>query len=378
MTTAQESAETTALPRDLIEFLVELATTLHKYAMYPDGHPLLETAAQGVTKRLKPILAEHPTFSLGIARDHILFEGMQSDLNNPVLRDLAVKFYRREIGGVRITEGVEDDELIEVMKQVGRDPKAGTAGAADASLAHEWPHVTLLPLSYDALRLTDESPESTGEKGTWATQLWQRLAQLGPKVGEVVVARLPKGPWTLQRNLLLLLGRLPEWPAGFSPAPYAKNPDARVRREAYALLLADPKTRDKAVADAIADTDERITRAGLNAAAEHGCPRDAIAVLTRRLNDRSLDGMMGALAVKVLAPVRLTPVYECLVAVTLAPKRRFQLRRKLSPKSPIMLAALGVLASKWGAEPLTQKVLGIAARSDDPEIQAALRGKRSE
>jgi hypothetical protein len=688
VTTAQESAETTALPRDLIEFLVELATTLHKYAMYPDGHPLLETAAQGVTKRLKPILAEHPTFSLGIARDHILFEGMQSDLNNPVLRDLAVKFYRREIGGVRITEGVDDDELVEVMKQVGRDPKAGAAGASDAAAAHEWPHVTLFPLSYDALRLTDESAEHPGEKGTWATQLWQRLArsavgpetsggvglpdfandplalagaidrregdpdfdkgilglfgsfmqeikakggaaakglrvqvskvissvtpatlqrllrvntdwaqrkqlmmqasqtlaadtvldlakavaaasehtmsealllllaklakhagegsaarkekadsalrenvrqlindwdhaaelpeegywqtlekliaepgrgskpstanevaaehvvqlsletevwgattkhavaemvrrgqiaallaiadgvtdqnkvvmtlrrhldntgtikrllrdkpidfdvlhrlvsrvgypaagalidalegederdarwklfemlaQLGPKVGDVVVARLPKGPWTLQRNLLLLLGRLPEWPAGFSPAPYAKNPDARVRREAYALLLADPKSRDKAIADAIADSDERIVRAGLNSAAERGCPRDAVPVLTRRLSDGSLDGMMGALAVKVLAPVRLTPVYDCLVAVTLAPKRRFQFRRKLSVKSPTMLAALGVLASSWGMEPVTQKVLAAAARSDDPEIKAALRGKHSE
>ena len=87
---------------------------------------------------------------------------------------------------------------------------------------------------------------------------------------------------------------------------------------------------------------------------------------------------MGALAVKVLAPVRLTPVHECLVAVTLAPKRRFQFRRKLSVKSPIMLAALGVLASTWAADPAAQKVLAIAARSDDPEIQAALRGKRFE
>ena len=688
MPTAQESAEATALPRDLTEFLVELATTLHKYAMYPDGHPLLETAAQGVTRRLKPILAEHPTFNLGVARDHLLFEGIPSDPHNVVLRDLAVKFYRREIGGIRITEGVEDDELVEVMKQVGREQKGGAAAAPAADATHEWAHVTLLPLSYDALRLTDESGEGEKEKGSWATQLWQRLArsavgeetsggiglpdfandplalasaidrraedpdfdkgilglfgsfmqeikakggaaakglrvqvsnlissvapatlqrilrvntdwaqrkqlmmqasqtlaadtvldlakavaaasqhtmsealllllaklakhagqgssarkekadgalrenvrqlindwdhaaelpeegywqtlekliaepgkgsspstanevqaehvvqlsletevwgtttkhavadmvkrgqiaqllaiadgtpdqnkvvmtlrrhldntgtikrllrdkpidfevlhrlvtrvgypaagalldalegedergarwklfemlaQLGPKVGDAVVARLPKGPWTLQRNLLLLLGRLEEWPAGFSPAPYAKNPDARVRREAYALLLADPKTRDKAISDAVADADERIVRAGLNSALENGCPRDAIPVLTRRLTEHSLDGMMGALAVKVIAPVRLTPVYECLVAATLAPKRRFQFRRKLAPKSPIVVAAIAVLATTWGMEPATQKVLAVAARSDDPEIQAALRGKRVE
>jgi hypothetical protein len=29
-------------------------------------------------------------------------------------------------------------------------------------------------------------------------------------------------------------------------------------------------------------------------------------------------------------------------------------------------------------EPVTQKVLAVAARSDDPEIKAALRGKHSE
>jgi hypothetical protein len=209
-------------------------------------------------------------------------------------------------------------------------------------------------------------------------KLFEMLAQLGPKVGDAVVARLPKGPWTLQRNLLLLLGRLPEWPTGFSPAPYAKNPDARVRREAYALLLHDPKTRDHAICDAVGDSDERIVRAGLTAAVERGCPRDAIPTLTRRLTEGSFEGMLGVLAVKVLAPVRLSPVFDCLVAATLAPKRRFQFRRKLAPKSPIVVAALGVLATTWAMEPATQKVLAIAARSDDAEIQAALRGRRSE
>lgn len=697
MQTAQESAETSALPREIIDFLVELSTSLHKYSMYPDGHPLLETAAQGIAKRLDPLLKERPDFAIGIARDHLLIDGMQSDVSNPVLRDLAVKFYRKEIGGLRVTTGVEENELVEMMKQVGRDAKksdaspkakAGEKDAAGDIALREWPHVSLLPLSYDALRLTDESAEGEKEKGTWATQLWQRLArsavgeqttggiglpdfandplalagaidrrtedpdfdkgilglfgsfmqeikakggaaakglrvqvsnlissvapatlqrilrvntdwaqqkqlmmqasqtlaadtvldlakavaaasqhtmseallllltklakhagqgssarkekadgalrenvrqlindwdhaaelpeegywqtlekliaapgkgstpstanevpaehvvqlsletevwgtttkhavaemvkrgqiaqllaiadgtpdqnkvvmtlrrhldntgtikrllrdkpidfevlhrlvtrvgypaagalldalegedergarwklfemlaQLGPKVGEAVVARLPKGPWTLQRNLLLLLGRLGEWPHGFTPAPYAKNPDARVRREAYALLLADPKTCDRAVSDAVADSDERIVRAGLNAALERGCPRDAIPVLTRRLTEHSLDGMIGALAVKVLAPVRLTPIQECLIAATLAPKRRFQFRRKLATKSPVVVAALSVLATTWGMEPATQKVLAIAKRSDDPEIQSALRGKRVE
>ena len=702
MPTTQASADAAALPRELTEFLVELSTALHKYTMYPDGHPLLETAATGIARRLKPILAERPTFAIGVARDHLLIDGMATDRNTAVLRELAVKLYRREIGGVRIHEGVEDIELVEVMKTIAREgSKAGERNSAkiaavkdgeEAAAAplpvREWSHLRLLPLSYDQLELQDKDASTDDpERGSWANQLWTRLArsavgtemggsitvpeyasdplalagaierrendpdfdkgilsmfgsfmdeirtkggqaakalqsrvsnligsltpqtlqrilkvntdwaqqkqlmlsashalaadtvldlakavasasahtmsealllllaklakhadkgsparrgkadaalrdnvrqlindwdhaaelpeenywqtlekliaepakesaasgmydvpgvhivqlsletevfgpttkhavaemvkrgqiaallalvdgtpednkvvrivrrhldntgtirrllrdrpidfevlyrlvsrvgfpaagalldaleledergarwklfemltQLGPEVGDAVVARLPKAQWFVQRNLLLLMGRLPQWPAGFSAEPYARNPDARVRREAYALLLNDEKLRDKAVADAVGDEDERIVRAGLNIAAERGCPRDAMPVLTARLAAHSLDGMLGVLAVKVLQPVRLQAVLDCLVAATLAPKRRFQFRRRLAPKTPVTVAALAALATTWKQEPAAQKVLSIAARDDDPEIQAALRGTRS-
>ena len=207
-------------------------------------------------------------------------------------------------------------------------------------------------------------------------KLFEMLAQLGPKVGEAVVARLPKAPWFVQRNLLLLLGRLPEWPANFTPVPYTRHADPRVRREAFALLLPNPKTRDHTIVDAVKDTDERIVRAGLTAASENGCPRDAVPVLTARLTAGTLDGMLGVLAVRVLAPLRLGVVLECLIASTLAPKRRFQFRRKLAPKNPVMLAALNVLATNWGVDPSAQKPLAMAAKEMDPEIQAALRTGR--
>jgi hypothetical protein len=218
--------------------------------------------------------------------------------------------------------------------------------------------------------------ETEDERGArW--KLFEMLTQLGPKVGDAVVARLPKAQWFMQRNLLLLMGRLPDWPAGFSAEPYARNPDARVRREAYALLLNDEKLRDKAVAQAAADEDERIVRAALNVAAERGCPRDLVPVLTQRLTARTLDGMLGVLAVKVLTPIRLSNVLDCLVEATLAPKRRFRWGRKLAPKTPVTVAAIAVLATTWANEPGAQKVLALAKRDSDPEIQAALRGSRS-
>ncbi len=214
MPTTQASADAQALPRELTEFLVELSTALHKYTMYPDGHPLLETAATGIARRLKPILAERPTFSIGVARDHLLIDGMPTDRNVAVLRELAVKLYRREIGGVRIQEGVEDIELVEVMKTVARDgSKPGERnsakiaavkdgeGAAASVPAREWPHVRLLPLSYDQLELEDANARPDDpERGNWAAQLWTRLAHsaVGAEMsGAIMLPEITNDPLAL-------------------------------------------------------------------------------------------------------------------------------------------------------------------------------------
>ena len=128
----------------------------------------------------------------------------------------------------------------------------------------------------DALELEDD------RTARW--RLFEMLAQLGPDVGNAVMARLPGSPWYVQRNLLLLMARLETWPKDFTALPYAKHPDPRVRREAYALLLRDPATRAESIALAVADSDERIVRAALNAALEGGCPREAV---------RRVDGATG-------------------------------------------------------------------------------------
>jgi len=222
----------------------------------------------------------------------------------------------------------------------------------------------------DALELEDD------RTARW--RLFEMLAQLGPKVGAAVVARLPGSPWYVQRNLLLLMARLETWPEGFTALPYAKHADPRVRREAYALLLRDASTRGESIALAVADVDERIVRAALNAALEGGCPREAVPVLTERLGARTLDGMMAVLAIRVIAPVRLPVVLDVLVKCVLSSKRRWFFGRKLAPKSQPMLAALTALASTWSLDPQAQKVLALAARDTDPAVQNAIRGRANE
>ena len=673
----------------MADLMVELSVGLHKYSMYPDGHPLLESAVSGLTRRLALALAERQMIAIAVARNHLVIDGVPTDPSHGVTRDLALKLFRREIGAIRLYEGVQDVELQEMLRTVARE-----APSEGDETPREWQHVRLFPLTYDQLELQQDAEDQTAEqRAGWATQLWgklasaslhggsgsggggegdgsltpdtpmdplalasaierrerdpefdkgivaffgqfmdeikakggqasgalkrkvstlvsalspetlqqllkrtapgaerrqfllnashtlaadtvldlakavasaskhtmseallllltklakhsekgspnrrekadtalrenmrqliddwdgaaalpeesywqtleqliaepatdapassgqwdvnaeyivqmslevelfsatakhavaemvkqgrisallsmvdqtpdtnavvwtlrrhldntgtirrllrdrpidfevlyrlvarvgfpaagalldaleleedrtarwrlfEMLAQLGPEVGNAVVARLPGSPWYVQRNLLLLMARLETWPKDFTAHPYAKHPDPRVRREAYALLLRDPATRAESIALAVSDSDERIVRAALNAALEGGCPREAIGVLTERLGDRSLDGMMAVLAIRVLAPVRLPIVLDVLIKCVLSKKRRWFFGRRLAPRSQPMLAALSALAWTWSKEPQAMKVLSLAEDDPDSAVQNAIRAR---
>jgi hypothetical protein len=690
------STPTDALSRDMADLMVELSVGLHKYSMYPDGHPLLESAVTGLTRRLTLVLAERQMIAIAVARNHLVIDGVATDPSHAVTRELALKLFRREIGAIRFYEGVQDTELQDVLRVIAREAPQNEVDESP----REWQHVRLFPLTYDQLELQQDSADQPSEqRAGWATQLWgklahaslygggtgtgssvgsvtgesdatltpdtpmdplalasaierherdpefdkgiiaffgqfmdeikakggqaagvlkrkvstlvkalspetlqqllkrtspgaqrrqfllnashtlaadtvldlakavasasehtmseallllltklakhsekgsvnrrdkadtalrenmrqlidgwdgaaalpeesywqtleqliaepatnappssgqwdvnaeyivqmslevelfsatakhavaemvkqgriaallamvdqtpesnsvvwtlrrhldntgtirrllrdrpidfevlyrlvarvgypaasalldaleleddrtarwrlfEMLAQLGPEVGNAVVARLPGSPWYVQRNLLLLMARLETWPKDFTALPYAKHPDPRVRREAYALLLRDPATRAESIALAVTDDDERIVRAALNAALEGGCPREAVELVAKRLGDRSLDGMLAVLAIRVLTPVRLPVVLDVLVKSALSRKRTWYFGRKLAPRSQPMLAALSALAFSWPAEPQARKVLSLAEREEDSAVQNALRSR---
>ncbi len=52
----------------------------------------------------------------------------------------------------------------------------------------------------------------------------ERLAAMGPAIAGILVERLPRTPWYVQRNLLALLARLKSLPAGFSAAAIRRAP----------------------------------------------------------------------------------------------------------------------------------------------------------
>jgi len=200
----------------------------------------------------------------------------------------------------------------------------------------------------------------------------KQLLALGPSVGTVAMVRLPDAPWFVQRNILVLLGRLGEWPPGFSPTVYAVNPDARIRREAFKLMLESAAHRDEAISQALADADEGIVALALSAALDF-CPPCAVPPLQRIAADPRRPAEARVLAIRSLARSGTDAALHLLRDLALPPRR--WLRRRLAPRSPELLAALSGLATHWRNNAVASEALSRALQHSDPDIRAAAGGR---
>jgi len=167
----QPSAAGESLPRELTDFLVELANAINKHAMYPDGHPVLLTVADALARSLGLIFRDRAALALGLSPTQIIIAGAATDTNHVLLRDLAARLHRRNIGAVKLYRGVEPNEVVDLLRVVARD----SATAADGAPAERrWPHIRLHPVSYSQLELVGDS--GAGRASSWATALWMGLA----------------------------------------------------------------------------------------------------------------------------------------------------------------------------------------------------------
>ncbi|MFM8909733.1 MAG: hypothetical protein ACKOH8_04035 [Gemmatimonadota bacterium] len=113
------------LPKELVDLLVEFSVGMVKAAIYPPGHPILDTVSTGVLGRLNAVLATRPALVIGVAPMQLIVDAIATDPNHPVLRALATRLHQHQIGSIRITPGVTVDELERLMQTLG------TAGSGD-------------------------------------------------------------------------------------------------------------------------------------------------------------------------------------------------------------------------------------------------------
>lgn len=177
-----------ALSRELSDFLIEFSIGLHKNAIYPPGHPLLENTTAELARRLEVLFRERNALSLGVARNQLIIEGVATDESNPVLKDLASRLHRHHLGAVKFTAGVTEDELTDMLAKVsvdaGRLPRP--MGLEGPEVLAQWPHVRLFPLTFAQLQLIEEDPSAdpgdddairSGAQGNRSAALWVGLAR---------------------------------------------------------------------------------------------------------------------------------------------------------------------------------------------------------
>ena len=182
-----EGAEGTSrqtLSRELADFLMDLAIAMHKHAIYPPGHPLLDQAVDSVHRSLTGLLFDRPALSIGVARRQLIIEGVATDSSHPVLAELAGKLHRHHLGAVKFLSGLGRNELSDMLGVVGLEAQrdAQPLGFQNDLLQSRWERVKLFPLSYDRLELLDHDDPAddagvNAMRNGQAAQLWIGLAR---------------------------------------------------------------------------------------------------------------------------------------------------------------------------------------------------------
>lgn len=152
------AGDSATLSRDLADFLVEFSISLHKNAIYPASHPLLATALAGLTHRLRTLLHDRNSLSIGVARQQLVIEGVATDANHPLLRELAQKLHAHQLGALRFTSGVDVAELSDILRTIAVDPGRSERplGLEPAAELQRWAHVRLYPLTFETLELLED------------------------------------------------------------------------------------------------------------------------------------------------------------------------------------------------------------------------------
>ena len=183
---ADGASRQSMLSRELAEFLMNLSVAIHKHAIYPAGHPLLDEAVDSVHHGIAGLLLDRPALSIGVARRQLIIEGVATESSHPVLAELASKLHRHHLGAVKFLPRITRAELADMLGVVGLEPQrdAQPIGLQPELMQSRWQDVKLFPLTYDRLELIDDDGAPTADstaggiaRGGAAAQLWIGLAR---------------------------------------------------------------------------------------------------------------------------------------------------------------------------------------------------------
>lgn len=195
------------------------------------------------------------------------------------------------------------------------------------------------------------------------------LVEMGPIVGEHAVARLQDARWFVIRNVLVLFRKLHATPEGFDAYEFVTHSDRRVRREAFPIAVAQPALRDRTIAGALADADERMVYMALQQL-RSGVPETLVPTVVNRVIHGDRSSELRSMGARTLGPSESSLALDALIEMTTEGKTLLR-RHRIARSEPEVLAALSMMAEYWSGDPKAKKVLAAARRSRSPEIRSS-------
>ncbi len=191
-----------AMSRDLTEFLIQLSIAVHRFSMYPPGHPSLEPAAEGVVDRLSRLLEDRESLAIGVASGQLIIEGIATDAGHPVLSDLARRLHGHQIGAVSVDRAATVAEVEEACRTLAADSERGAdpIGLLPRDDIPDWDHFHLFPLGYDRLEIKHSGEGKEGVSVDRATELWFGLAR-SAMAGDVDYGDEPPSPQAIADSI---------------------------------------------------------------------------------------------------------------------------------------------------------------------------------
>jgi hypothetical protein len=167
------------LSRELSQFLVDLSIALHRYGMYPEGHPALQPALNSLARRAELLFQDRAHIAVGVARDRLVIEGVATDARHPILRGLAERLHRHHLAVLEFGRGLTMEELALVIKAVAEDPDRGSGPlGADTSPREAWPHVRLYSLTLEGVEMVEGAQTGGRQTAVQFAALWVGLARV--------------------------------------------------------------------------------------------------------------------------------------------------------------------------------------------------------
>ena len=175
-TTLSEATRQAVLSRELSELLVELSIGVHRFVMYPPGHPSLAPVVDSIIGRLAILFERRETLSIGVAERQLVIEGVATDQKHPVLSDLAGRLHDHHLGAISFSRGVTATEVTQLLEALARDNERGAIplGLLPADDLPRWQHARLYRVGYEKLELRGAGGAGSMDR---ATALWLGLAQ---------------------------------------------------------------------------------------------------------------------------------------------------------------------------------------------------------